>query len=77
MKGFEKYSDLISYLLVAEQNNELLMKNHEVHPTRFAPPPEVNTAVYNKSERRQNCNHGHRRWCGKGRNNYRYHSRNK
>ena len=25
-KGFKKYSELISYLLVAEQNNELLMK---------------------------------------------------
>jgi hypothetical protein len=28
-KGFKKYSDLISYLLVAAQSNELLMKNHE------------------------------------------------
>ena len=28
-KGFHKYSELISCLLVAEQNNELLMQNHE------------------------------------------------
>ncbi|XP_024190504.1 uncharacterized protein LOC112194507 [Rosa chinensis] len=28
-RGFTKYSDLISCLLVAEQNNELLMKNHQ------------------------------------------------
>ncbi|KAK9713437.1 hypothetical protein RND81_06G026800 [Saponaria officinalis] len=32
-KGFTKYSELISCLLVAEQNNELLMKNHESRPT--------------------------------------------
>ena len=25
---FTKYPELISYILVAEQNNELLMKNH-------------------------------------------------
>ncbi|KAJ0428610.1 hypothetical protein HanHA300_Chr17g0648031 [Helianthus annuus] len=31
-RGFTKYSDLISCLLVAEQNNELLMKNHETRP---------------------------------------------
>ncbi|XP_060171498.1 uncharacterized protein LOC132602738 [Lycium barbarum] len=28
-KGFTKYCDLIAHLLVAEQNNDLLMKNHE------------------------------------------------
>ena len=39
-KGFKKYSELISCLLVAEQNNELLMKNHEtvlvvqIHPLK-------------------------------------------
>ena len=36
-KGFRKYSELISCLLVAEQNNELLMKNHEARPTGSAP----------------------------------------
>ncbi|XP_073137986.1 uncharacterized protein [Henckelia pumila] len=41
-KGFKKYSELISCLLVAEQNNELLMKNHEIHPTGANPFPEVN-----------------------------------
>ncbi|XP_040967172.1 uncharacterized protein [Gossypium hirsutum] len=41
-KGFQKYSKLISFLLVAEQNNELLMKNHELRPTGFAPSPEAN-----------------------------------
>ena len=50
MKDFRKYSDLISCLLVAEQNNELLMKNHEAYPTGSAPFPEVNVAAHNKSE---------------------------
>ncbi|CAI8594929.1 unnamed protein product [Vicia faba] len=44
LKGFNKYSDLISYLLVAEQNNELLMKNHEAHPAGTFPFPKVNVA---------------------------------
>ena len=37
-KGFKKYSKLISCLLVAEQNNELLMKNHETRPSGSNPP---------------------------------------
>ena len=41
-KGFKKYSDLISCLLVAEQNNGLKMKNLEVHPTSVAPIIEMN-----------------------------------
>src|SRR5215470_5307788 len=41
-KGFKKYSKLISCLLVAEQNNELLMQNHKSRPTGSAPFPEVN-----------------------------------
>ena len=45
-KGFKKYSQLISCLLVVEQNNELLMKNHEANPTGSAPFPEVNVTAY-------------------------------
>ena len=30
--GFKNYSELISHLLVAEQHNDLLMKNHESRP---------------------------------------------
>ena len=33
-RRFTKYSKLISCLLIAEQNNELLMKNHQSRPTR-------------------------------------------
>jgi len=50
-RGFKKYSELISCLLVAEQNNELLMRNHEARPTGSAPFPEANgsQAHLNKS----------------------------
>ena len=41
-RRFTKYSELISCLLITEQNNELLMKNHQSHPTRFESFPEVN-----------------------------------
>ena len=46
-KGFKKYSELISCLLVAERNNELLLKNHEARPTGAAPFFEVNVANHN------------------------------
>ncbi|XP_021809586.1 uncharacterized protein LOC110753087 [Prunus avium] len=41
-RGFTKYSQLVSCLLLAEQNNELLLKNHQSRPTGSAPFPEVN-----------------------------------
>ena len=41
-RGFQRYSELISCLLVAEQNNELLMKNHQSRPTGSVAFPEVN-----------------------------------
>ncbi|KAJ0031826.1 hypothetical protein Pint_13261 [Pistacia integerrima] len=31
-RNFKKYSELISCLLVAEQNNELLLRNHQTRP---------------------------------------------
>ena len=37
-KGFKKYFELISCLLVAEQNNEFLMKNHETRLSGSNPP---------------------------------------
>ncbi|XP_070047037.1 uncharacterized protein [Nicotiana tomentosiformis] len=81
-KGFKKYSELITCLLVAEQKNTLLIKNHEVCPTGSTPFPEVNVVVaYDKSERKQNNyrdrGHGHRRGRGRGRNNYRHYGKNK
>ncbi|XP_051133076.1 uncharacterized protein LOC127252798 [Andrographis paniculata] len=41
-KSFQKYSELITCLLLAEQNNELLLKNHESRPTGANLFPEAN-----------------------------------
>ena len=60
--NFKKYSELISCLLVAEQNNELLLKNHQSRPTGFAPFPKVNKTSFNNRG-----NNGQRR--GRGKNN--------
>ncbi|CAN6701722.1 unnamed protein product [Malus baccata var. baccata] len=43
-RGFTEYNQLISVLLVVEQNNELLIKNHYSRPTGSAPFPKVNVA---------------------------------
>ncbi|XP_044492781.1 uncharacterized protein LOC123216441 [Mangifera indica] len=61
-RNFKKYSELISCLLVAEQSNELLLRNHQTRPTGTAPFPEVN-ATTSSSYR------GRRR--GPGRNKFR------
>ncbi|KAM3251328.1 hypothetical protein P3L10_005398 [Capsicum annuum] len=50
-KGFKKYTELSSHLLVAEQNNDLLMKNHENRPIGSAPFPKVND-VHSHNARR-------------------------
>ncbi|PIN14382.1 hypothetical protein CDL12_12991 [Handroanthus impetiginosus] len=71
-KGFKKHSELISCLLVAEQNNELLMRNHEIRPTGFAPFPKVNVMLYNNFERGNKHGRNHGRSRGRGRNNYRF-----
>ncbi|XP_048501524.2 uncharacterized protein LOC125497863 [Beta vulgaris subsp. vulgaris] len=65
-KEFKKYSELISCLLVAEQNNELLMKNHESRPTGSAPFPEANATSHNRKENYQANNSGRGRGHGYG-----------
>ncbi|XP_047253687.1 uncharacterized protein LOC107844416 [Capsicum annuum] len=56
-KDFQKYSELISCLLVAEQHNALLMKNHEAHSTEAAPLPEENgVQAHGQPERRERYN---------------------
>ena len=72
-KGFKKYSELISCLLVAEQNNELLMKNHEARPTGSTPFPAVNAVTYNEKYKRHASSRGrgHGRGRGRGRINHR------
>ncbi|KAL6322691.1 hypothetical protein AAG906_015377 [Vitis piasezkii] len=57
-------SNVLLYLLVVEQNNELLMRNHQSRSTGFEPFPEVN-AISSQT-------HGRGRGQGRGRNP-RYH----
>ncbi|XP_074290133.1 uncharacterized protein LOC141616875 [Silene latifolia] len=72
-KGFKKYSELISCLLVAEQNNELLMKNHESRPLCSTPLPKANIMSYNeKGNYRDHASssgqgRGRGQWLGRGR----------
>ena len=59
-RRFPKYSDLIACLLVAEQNNDLLMRNHASRPTGSVALPEVN-AYYAQGRGRGRGNiRGHR-----------------
>ncbi|XP_021773367.1 uncharacterized protein LOC110737315 [Chenopodium quinoa] len=51
-KDFTKYSEFISCLLVAEQNNELLLKNRESRPTDSTPFPEVNATSHSGKEQK-------------------------
>jgi hypothetical protein len=45
LRGFTKYSNLVATLLVAEQNNELLIKNHESRPTGTTTYFEINDTI--------------------------------
>ena len=56
-RRFTKYSELISSLLVVEQNNELLMRNHQSRPTGSKIFPEVNVI----SSQTRGRDRGHRR----------------
>lgn len=71
-KGFKKYSELISCLLVAEQNNELLMKNHESRPTGSAPFPEANVTSFHRKGQHHERGNG---FSGRGRGRGRGHGR--
>ena len=63
-RGFTKYSELISCLLIAEQNNELLIRIHQSRPIGSEPFPEVNAI----SSQTSGCGRGRRRVRGCGRN---------
>ena len=65
LRGFKKYSELISSLLVAEKNNELLIKNHQSHPTGSAVFSEANTVFFKNYG--QGYNHGSSHGCGRDR----------
>ena len=61
-RRFAKYSELISCLFVVEQNNELLLQNHQSRPTASASIPKVNVASFSGRGRRHG--HGSGRWRG-------------
>ncbi|XP_073159060.1 uncharacterized protein [Henckelia pumila] len=69
-KGFKRYSDLISCLLVVEQNNELLMKNHKIRLTGANPFPEVNVAMHEEKMKQNKTGFGRGRGCGRGRGRF-------
>ncbi|GAV60393.1 UBN2 domain-containing protein, partial [Cephalotus follicularis] len=66
--GFKKYPELIGSLLIAEQNNELLLQNHENRPTGLAHLPELNATSSHFGGRGRGRGRGRRRGCGSGRN---------
>nr|XP_028959983.1 uncharacterized protein LOC114825433 [Malus domestica] len=74
-RGFTEYNQLIYVLLVAEQNNKLLVKNHQSRPTGSAPFPkvnavslEVNTTSFGGDNRKRGHGHKQGRWNRKGKN---------
>ena len=71
-RRFTKYSELIACLLVAELNNELLLKNRQSRPTGYLPLPEANATIQVNRHGR-GCGHGYYgqgRGRGHGRYNY-------
>ncbi|KAK1406585.1 hypothetical protein QVD17_42023 [Tagetes erecta] len=68
LQNFRRYSDLNALLLVAEKNNDLLMKNHQSRPTGSLAIPEANVAHNNYSGRK--WEHGHGRGRGRGRGHF-------
>ena len=73
---FTKYYELIVCLLVAEQNNELLLKNHQSHSTGSIPLPEANATIQvSGNGRGRGHGHGHGYYGqGRGRGRGRYNS---
>uniref|UniRef100_A0A0D3CP43 CCHC-type domain-containing protein n=1 Tax=Brassica oleracea var. oleracea TaxID=109376 RepID=A0A0D3CP43_BRAOL len=59
--GYTRVSELIVALMLAEKNNELLIKNHNSRPTGAKAFPEVNATAIENSERKNQTNRGHGR----------------
>ncbi|KAL0405784.1 UNVERIFIED_CONTAM: hypothetical protein Slati_3892300 [Sesamum latifolium] len=82
-RGFKTYSELISCLLVAEENNQLLLNNHHTRPTGSKALPEISAALpeanatssrkgrdrYHGSPRVHSYERGRGRGRGRGREN--------
>ncbi|XP_074356098.1 uncharacterized protein LOC141695780 [Apium graveolens] len=74
-RNFQKYSELISLLLVAEKN-ELLLKNHQIHPTGSAQLPKVHNTSFRKNGRGKGLRGGQDYGRNRGRRNFRGRFRN-
>ncbi|XP_074360794.1 uncharacterized protein LOC141701049 [Apium graveolens] len=72
-RGFTKYSELISVLLLAKQNNKFLLKNHQARPTGSTPFPEVNAVTNNEYRDNKTVGRGHGHGRGRGRGHARGH----
>ncbi|XP_048605745.1 uncharacterized protein LOC125583181 [Brassica napus] len=64
LRGYTKFSELIVALLIAEKNNELLIKNHMTRPTGSKPFHEANAFDAKKPLKENNT------FRGRGRQNY-------
>ena len=62
-------SELIACLLVAEKNNELLLKNHQSRPTGSIPLLEANATIQVNKRGRGHGYYGQGRGRGRGRYN--------
>ena len=69
-RRFTKYSELIACLLITKQNNELLLKNHQSHPTGSISLPEANAIIQTNRS-----GHGRGYFYGRGRGRGRGHGR--
>ncbi|CAM8883104.1 unnamed protein product [Rhodiola kirilowii] len=52
VRGFQRYSELIACLLIAEKNNELLIKNHQSRPTGSKAFPKANVVRFDRTKHR-------------------------
>ena len=71
LQSFKRYSDLNANLLVAEKNNELLMKNHQTRLTGSLALPEAN-AVNNNATKNSGSKRGRGNPRGRGRGHGHY-----
>ncbi|XP_074346917.1 uncharacterized protein LOC141685728 [Apium graveolens] len=77
-RKFTKFGDLLSTLLVAEQNHKLVIKNHQSRPTGSAPLPGVNNMSFQQNVRGKGYRGGRSqgRYRGRGRSHGHFHPYN-
>ncbi|CAM8934181.1 unnamed protein product [Rhodiola kirilowii] len=69
-RGFKTYSELLSCLILAEDNNQLLLNNHHTRPTGSTPLPDQSNhnSEANGTYSRRGRGRGNTRGRGRGRN---------